>query len=194
MSERLTQAELGRQLGVTRQAIHKLLEAGKITADGDGLIDLEAARVAIANNVHPGSKTAQAVTAGSADDDLPVTIPEAAEQFAGGGKGRGKGEGMPANFLIARTMREMEEARIARLKREEMEGLLIRVTAVEAVWAASLAQAREKLLQIAARLSPMLAAETDPLKVDNMLQDELNQALQLLAGCDVKPKPAEGSV
>lgn len=83
---------------------------------------------------------------------------------------------------------------MAKLKREEMEGQVIRVTAVEAVWAASLAQAREKFLQLSIRLSPLLAVESDPLKIDAMLQAELSEALRVIAGCDVRPKPDEGMV
>ncbi len=80
---------------------------------------------------------------------------------------------------------------MARLKREEMEGQLIRVSAVETAWASSLAAAREHLLQVASRLAPLLAAETDPLKIDQMLHEEHTQALQLLAGANASS--AEGA-
>ena len=80
---------------------------------------------------------------------------------------------------------------MAKLEREKMEGLLIRVSAVEAAWAASLAAAREHLLQLRARLAPLLAAENDPLKIDAMLDKEHAQALKRLAGCSVAGVPQE---
>ena len=89
--------------------------------------------------------------------------------------------GMPTNYHIARTLREAEEARMARLKREEMEGQLIRLEAVRSVAASTLAATREALLQIPARLSTVLAAESSPARVHELLQQELHQALNQLA-------------
>lgn len=193
MAEKLTQAELARALGVSRQAIHKLVTEGKLPMDEDKRIDLDVAREAI-SGLHPGSKTALAVRDALAKSgDAPAeegaalaAIPPAAQD--------GDANGMPTSYHVARTLREVEEARMAKLKREEMEGQVIRVTAVEAVWAASLAQAREKFLQLSIRLSPLLAVETDPLKIDAMLQAELTEALQVIAGCDVRPRQDEGTV
>ena len=194
MADRLTQAELARALGVSRQAIHKLVQAGKLVLGEDGRCDLETARAAISSGVHPGSKTAQALQAAAPPPaTVPdttaqhVVIPAAASQFLG----NADEHGMPTNYHVARTLREAEEARMARLKREEMEGQLIRVSAVETAWASSLAAAREHLLQVASRLAPLLAAETDPLKIDQMLHEEHTQALQLLAGANASN--AEGA-
>lgn len=188
MADRLTQAEIARALGVSRQAIHKLVQAGKLALGEDGRCDLDTARAAIASSVHPGSKTAQALQtqAPPPPSTVPdttaqhVVIPAAASQFLG----NADEHGMPTNYHVARTLREAEEARMARLKREEMEGQLIRVSAVETAWASSLAAAREHLLQVASRLAPLLAAETDPLKIDQMLHEEHTQALQLLASAN----------
>lgn len=195
MADRLTQAEIARALGVSRQAIHKLVQAGKLALGEDGRCDLDTARAAIAASVHPGSKTAQALQT-QAPPPPPSTVPDttaqhvvipaAASQFLA----NADEHGMPTNYHVARTLREAEEARMARLKREEMEGQLIRVSAVETAWASSLAAAREHLLQVASRLAPLLAAENDPLKIDQMLHEEHTQALQLLAGAKAS---AEGA-
>ena len=58
---RVRPAELARELNVSRQAIHDLQNRGKLSRDADGLIDLELARFALLNRVHPKGKTAQAV-------------------------------------------------------------------------------------------------------------------------------------
>ena len=196
MAERLSQAELARQLDVSRQAIHKLVQAGKLIVGDDGRIDKAEALTAVAH-LRIDSKAAQAVpqaapstSAAAPSTDTHVSIPAQATQFLG----NPEENGMPTNYHVARTLGEMEDARMKKLKRMEMEGQLIRVTAVEAVWAASLAQAREKLLQLSIRLSPLLAVESDPLKIDTLLQTEMGEALQVLAGCDTRPKPAEGSL
>lgn len=200
MSERLTQAQLARELGVSRQAIHKHVVAGTLAMGEDGKIDLDAARAAM-QTLHPGAKTVQAL-AGSAPAATPspaaapkptdVVIPAKAGHLLGDADEHG----MPTNYHIARTLREAEEARIARLKREEMEGQLIRLEAVRSVAANTLAATREALLQLPARLSTVLAAEGSPARVHDMLQQEIHQALAQLAtlpervGADAKEAAA----
>lgn len=87
----------------------------------------------------------------------------------------------------ARTRREIAEANLAEMKESEQRGELIRVSAVEVVWAASLASVREHLMQVRARLAPLLAAESDMFKIDQLLDLEHTQALQLMAGARVAP-------
>lgn len=195
MAERLTQAQLARALDVSRQAIHKLVKEGKLVLGDDDLID-KAEALAAVSHLRIDSKAAQAAAPAAAPahaaESVPAThvsIPAQATQFLG----NADEHGMPTNYHIARTLREAEEARMARLKREEMEGQLIRVSAVESAWAASLAATREHLLQLRSRLTPLLAAETDPFKIDEMLGKEHAQALQLLAGCSLATPAGEGA-
>lgn len=188
MNSRVRQAELARMLGVSRQAIHKLVREGKISAGQDGLIDVAEARQAIAHSVHPGGKTAQALAAVQLVADEVGAIAAAEKTVKPPPQPTGievDGNGMPTSYHVARTLRETEEARMAKLRREEMEDALIRVTAVEMVWAGSLAAVREKLLQLSSRLAPMLAVESDPLKIEELLHLEHAQALELLAGCQM---------
>ena len=60
---KLTESGLARELGVSRQAIHDLVKREILTKDKDGLIDVEMAKIALANRVHPSSKTAAALRA-----------------------------------------------------------------------------------------------------------------------------------
>lgn len=179
MAQRLTQAQLARELGVSRQAIHKHVDAGTLAVGEDGKIDLDQARAAM-QTLHPGSKTVQALAASAPpapSTSNQVVIPAAATQFLADADEHG----MSTNYHIARTLREAEEARMARLKREEMEGSLIRLEAVRSVAANTLAATREALLQLPARLSTVLAAEGSPARVHDLLQQEIHQALAQLA-------------
>ena len=184
MAQRLTQAQLARELGVSRQAIHKHVDAGTLAVGDDGKIDLDQARAAM-QTLHPGAKTVQALAASappaaapaSVSAETQVVIPAAATQFLADADEHG----MSTNYHIARTLREAEEARMARLKREEMEGQLIRLEAVRSVAANTLAATREALLQLPARLSTVLAAEGSPARVHDLLQQEIHQALAQLA-------------
>ena len=86
------------------------------------------------------------------------------------------------DFDFAKTLREAAEAQMARLKLAEMQGDVIRIAAVQTQLATVFATVRDALLQIPARMAPVLAAETDPVAVHNVLHAEIHQALQHLAG------------
>ena len=172
-------AELARRLGVSRQAVSDLIRRGILTPDANGRIDEAAARAAILASVHPTSKTVQAAQASApapiapvaaAPAPAPAVVPAAPQP-----------EAAATNYHVAKTMREAAEAHIARLKLAEMRGELIRTDAVRAVMSNIFATTREAVLQMPARLAPLLAAESDPAAVQNLLHAELHAALESLA-------------
>ncbi len=86
----------------------------------------------------------------------------------------------------ARTRREIAEANLAELREAEERGDLIRVDAIRSALAGMIASTRDSLLQIPARVSPVLAVETDAARVHDMLQAELHQALAQLVAAPAK--------
>lgn len=82
-------------------------------------------------------------------------------------------------------MAEMNEAKM----RREM----INVAVVERQLATDYATTRDALLQIPARIAPLLAGETDTAAIQTMLDAELHQALANLAGTAEQAKNAEGA-
>lgn len=92
-------------------------------------------------------------------------------------------EKKPGNegYLSARARREVADAEKAEIALAVDKNLLIQVRAVEAVWAQRLAGVREHLLQVRARLTPMLAAESDEFKIGQLLETEHRHALALLS-------------
>jgi phage terminase Nu1 subunit (DNA packaging protein) len=85
------------------------------------------------------------------------------------------------DYQQARTRREIAEANLAELKQAELAGVLIRVDAVRAAWATKITGARDALLQIPSRIAPVVAAETDLLKVILALEAEIYQVLSDLS-------------
>lgn len=168
-------AELARRLGVSRQAVSDLVRRGILTPDANGRIDEAAARAAILSSVHPTSKTVQAAQASAPAPIAPVAAAPAVAPAAP------QPEAAATNYHVAKTMREAAEAHIARLKLAEMRGELIRTDAVRAVMSNIFATTREAVLQMPARLAPLLAAESDPAAVQNLLHAELHAALESLA-------------
>ncbi|WP_168921875.1 hypothetical protein [Polaromonas vacuolata] len=86
----------------------------------------------------------------------------------------------------ARTRLRISEANLSEMKEAEEKGSLIRLDAVKAVLSVAMATAREALLQIPSRMAPLLAAESDPGSVQNLLYAEIHQALELLSGASVR--------
>ncbi|MEJ2803835.1 hypothetical protein WAE61_18270 [Comamonadaceae bacterium PP-2] len=179
-AQRVTQSDLARELRVSRQAISKLVKAGKIEKGADGLIDVELARLALVNRVHPGSKTAAALGGVAIvldpDPGGAPSLSAAVPDFD---------DAMPStNFHAARTADMIERARITRIERQKLELELMEVNSVRAVTANLLAATRDSLLQIPARVAQVLAAEADPGRIQLTLQNELNTCLSTLASLD----------
>ena len=81
------------------------------------------------------------------------------------------------DFQTARTRREIADANLAEHKEKEMAGELIRVEAMRAAWAKRITATRDALLQLPHRLAPVLAAESDMVKIGQLMDAELRQAL-----------------
>lgn len=176
---RATQAELARQLGVSRQAINDLVKRRVLDVGQDGRIDVEMARVALANRVRPSSKTAAALTSPTAPA-IAVPAPPAAPSAPD----------TVTSYHVAKTLREAAEAKIAQLKLSEMQGQLVRAETVRAETARLAAALRESILQLPARLTPVLAAESDPAKLHDLLERELHQVLAQLTQPQAAAAPA----
>lgn len=170
-AKRLSQAALARELGISPGRVTQLAQRGM------PLFSVDAARAWRAQNVAPmatGKDNAGALPQSDRMHDFGVDD---------------DGEQAPAGYLKSRARREAAEASMAEMRERELAGELIRVTAIESVLAAALAQFREALLQIPNRIGPQLAAESDAGAVINTLEQEISNALHNLAArVDAAPK------
>lgn len=175
---RLKQAALARTLGVSRQAIGDLIKRQIIPMAADGLVDVEMARIAIANRVRPSGKTAASMQPGS----LPPASARASNPAGPAGATTAPPDDDLMSYHVAKTLREVAEAKLAQLKLAELRGDLIRREDMERAVGALAAGLRESVLQIKARLAPLLAAESDIMKISAMLDAELRAALNKAVG------------
>lgn len=175
-TQRATQAELARLLGVSRQAINDLIRRNVLELGHDGRLDIELARSAIANRVRPSAKTA-ATTPVPPEQSPPATTPTTAQPQPAANDEQ---TSSVTSYHVAKTLRETAEARIAQLKLAELRGDLVRVADIRSAYATRAAALRESLLQIPARLASVLAAETDHARCHDLLQAELHQVLAQL--------------
>ena len=184
MPKKCRQAQLARELGVSRQGIHELIKRGILQVDEDGLIDVAAARAAIAASLHPGAKTVQAIT--PAAPGATAAAPETPATAPGPGPTTAPAQAPAAaptvtSYHVAKTLREAAEARLAQLKLAQKQGEVIQVQAVRSVLASTFAAVREAMLQLPARVAPLLAVESDPAAIQTALYDEIHAALTALA-------------
>ena len=186
-----SQAAIGRALGLSPASMTKLKGQGMPV---DSVASAQAWREARQNLAQ--RKPAPA--------DLPPARPvREADRIVVGGRpvfgGSGGGFDMPPDIGMgedrdeARTRREIAEANIAEMEEARIRRELIRVSAVQSQMSVDYATTRDALLQIPARMGPLLAAEGDTAKVQTMLHAEIHQALLDLAGASDRVEQIEGA-
>lgn len=92
----------------------------------------------------------------------------------------------------ARTRLRISEANQAEMLEAEMRGELIRLDVVRSQLASVLSSTRDSLMQIPSRLSAVLAAEGDAARVHQLLQAEIHQALSQLVAAPDRLAPGGG--
>lgn len=158
----ITQAEYARRRGVAKSAVNKAVKEGRIVLI-DGLVDPDVADIQWQKNTRGRVDSGKSTTAG--DDEAPAA-PLHPDQ-----------PGHDGDYFKQRSRRERLEADLAERKLAELNGDLVRVAEVRAEMGKRIGQVRSNLLQIPARLAPLLAHETDQAKIHAMLDAELRTVL-----------------
>lgn len=177
MPELITKSEYARRRGCDKSAVTRAVQNGWIT-EIDGKIDPVVADVQWAANARSRTDSRPATALGA---QLAGRAPAAAA------------EGKPPredDYFAARARRETAEAELSELKLQETLGQLVRADTVRAETARLAAALRESILQLPARLTPVLAAESDPAKLHDLLERELHQVLAQLTQPPAAAAPA----
>jgi hypothetical protein len=184
----LTPAALARALGVTRQAVAKAVASGRIRPDAAGLFDLATARRQWLANTDPsrspvpevGSIRLGAVDATGDGPDVALRPDEIRRRLKAGDA---------LTFAEARTANEISKARQADIKLDELEGQLVPVADVQALWEAQNIALRDRF-----RAIPMAVTERviDAVKqgsaapvVARLLLAEIDAALEDAAAAEL---------
>ena len=163
--ERVSQAEFARRNGWSKQYVAKLVKQGRIKLEG-GKIDPVAAKRAIDQLAEPS-------TALRENPEQSRTVVPAATAPTDNRKA--------VDYASARTMREAYKAKMAKLDYEEREGKLVDATQVKEQAFQTGRMVRDGVLAIPDRMADVLAAETDPAKVRQLLVTELELVLVKLS-------------
>ena len=156
-ASRISQSELARELGVSRQAVHDLVHRGVLALGADGMLDPTEARQAILAAVRPSAPTVAGASAeaAGAEDGLPF-----------------------ARYHLAKAEREVAEAAMAKLRADQLAGNLIdRELAIQAAYTA-FRLLRDSLGHLPRRVSGQLASMTEPREVQLHLEGAIRELLE----------------
>lgn len=166
--ELVSMTEYSRRRGCTEAAVRRAVKDGRITLV-DGKVDPVAADAQWARNtrVRAGSRPA---------NDANLRAGQA-PHAAGASVGSAAPEAPVEDYYVVKARRERAEADLAELKLAEQRGELVRAADVRSAWAKRAASLREAILQLPARMAPVLAAEADQARCHDLLQAELHAVL-----------------
>ena len=158
-----------RHRGVSPEAGSKAVKAGRITVEPDGKIDPKRADREWEANTDP-SKPLNSVSGNPKHRKPPGSpkIPGGDVEAAGGALPGG----IPP-YLQSRSIREAYLARLSKLEYEEKTGKLVNIDAVRVVGFNAARQARDKLMNMPDRLSPLLAGMDDSHEIHRLLSAEI---------------------
>ncbi len=170
----VSQAEWARRHGFSRQYVSKLIATGVIRLV-DGKIDPELADHALAARREPARPARRSPAA-----DLSAPAPRKPSSL--GEPTEFIGSDLPTLLLRARTKSEVEKGKLLELKAKVEAGKFVDVDEVNTAAFNKARVVRDALLNIAARLAPLVAAESDERACFDLIDREIRQALEELAG------------
>ena len=162
----VSQAEYARQRGVSRQYVGQMVAKSVIRLTGRKVDtdQADAALAAVREPVRP-ERRGEALAAAP---DVPA-LPRS-------------GSDLPTLLLKTRIKSEVERAKLLEIKAKVETGRYVDADDVKATAFNKARVVRDGLLNIPDRLSAVLAAESDPAKVHELLAAEIRNALEDLSG------------
>lgn len=173
----ISQAELARRLGVSRQYVGRLVKQGKLELVGRKL-DAEASMAVLEGLADPARPRKTNLAASPPAREVVAEQSEPADDPEGAII---KGEKRAPTFAEAKTMKEVYLAKMARLKYEEEAGRFLEKSEVERRAQEVGMVVRQNLLSLPSRLMDQLAAESDPREINALLDAEVREVLTMLA-------------
>ena len=173
MGERVSQSELARRIGVTRQRINALVKKGRLIVGEDKKLGVEESLEALRVTDDPSQATRMSL--GKVEPDKE----DESEVRALIAKGK------TPTYGDAKTMREIYLARMAKLRYDEARGIVVERNKVESEAFALGRVVRDSLMVIPSRLREVLSATDDPKEVHRLLERELTSVIKELQAMEV---------
>jgi predicted acylesterase/phospholipase RssA len=177
---RLSARKYAQRIGISGSYVSRLVREGKLPIDADGRIDPDEADRILAATREPARSARRALPSSTPASAHPIAAPPphaapAAMPVAGGAD-------LPTLLLKARTKSEVEKGKLLELKAKAEAAKFVDADEVKAAAFHKARIVRDALLNIASRLAPLVAAETDERACFDLIDREVRQALEDLAG------------
>lgn len=160
--------------GVSLAAVQKAIKAKRVTTEPDGKIDPDKADKQWNSRTDPAKQQQQR--------KRKTPTPPAVEEEQGQESDSGD-EPQPEvdDYWKSKAAREYWESELSRLKAGREKGNLIDREAAEKAWSGMVVATRTKALYLPAQLANKLAAESDPIEVEQVLKDAIYRLLSELS-------------
>jgi len=152
--------------GVTLKAVQKAIQSGRIRTTSDGKIDVDRADADWVRNTGPRQASIASSSPAPRRAQTPAESPRPEPAAAG-----------PLDYARARAVRENYLARLAKIEFEERSGKLVSRDEVQVAAFNKFRTFRDGMLNIPDRVAAVLAAESDPVRVHEILATEIRKAL-----------------
>lgn len=169
----MTQADFARVIDRSRQRVNQYINQGILETVQDKRLDFADALDSL-------------IARGDIDrTDLPFKLYEKGVQLErdaddGDGDGEEK-ESLNRRHLVAKVNHRVQQARLAKIKADKEDGLLIEKAPIERQWYELTRVTREQLMAIPGRLGGQLAGMCDEREIYRVLQAEIRQTLTQLS-------------
>jgi hypothetical protein len=173
-----------RHRGVCLRAVQKALKSGRIAAREDGRLDPDVADANWASNTAPRPQPASTPTTGAVAPVKSAASPQTIHHHSASPIPTSAREPSEQprlesglEYSKARAVRETYLARLAKIDFEERTDKLVSADEVKVASFNRFRQFRDGMLNIPDRLAAVLAAETNPRQVHELLSAEIRKAL-----------------
>lgn len=196
MEEWISLREFARRREVTLGAVQKAIESGRVTsvrrsqAGRLTAIEFNAASTQWNRNTDPDQAGRAGQTPGAVNTPASAAAGPGGGDNAAGREPPGPSQERPAaaaqdndefGYLGHRAKREEFQAKRAELDYHERVGTLVSAAEIREQQFTIFRELRDNILAISTRVSPRLAAETDPVRIQVMLDEEHRKALHELS-------------
>lgn len=185
---RLSARQYAQRIGVSGSYVSRLVRDGKLPTDADGRIDAEEADrilaatrepARIAKRTVPSSTPSPARSVAASSSRPAPAAPKTGSDLGATAPG---GSDLPTLLLRARTKTEVEKGKLLELRAKVEAGKFVDGDEVKVAAFNKARIVRDALLNIASRLAPLVAAEPDERACFDLIDREVRQALEELAG------------
>lgn len=179
---KLGQRAFARHIGVTLRAVQKAIQSGRIAVDADGKIDADTAVEAWRRNTDESKRSIadqSRRSLGNAAFSMPPppANPDDDEEYDDVPAAASREDPSMAAYRAARAAREQTRLERERMDLERERGTTLPLADAQRLAFTAFRTVRDNVMNIPVRLKDALAAESDPIRIETMLDAELVRAL-----------------